>query len=369
MTQRVVDLLLELVRTDSASFKERAMADLLAAKLRELEFEVYEDGAGKAIGGTAGNLLARLPGTGTKAGQEPILFSAHMDRVANGIGIKPVLRDGVVYSDGTTILGSDDAAGLAAILEGIRAAKETGLDRPPIEVAFTVCEENGLLGSQNLDYSWLKARQGFILDSGGPVGTVIVQGPYHSKVTAVVHGRSAHAGVAPEAGINAIQVAAVALSRMRLGRIDPQTTANVGVIQGGSATNIVPDRVEIKGEARSLDGSTLRLQVQHMVSTYEQAAQEAGTRVDVEVAEMYPGFHLPESAPVVQRALKAIRAIGQEPVLKATGGGSDANIFNGHGLLSVALGLGYEDIHSNSERIPVSQLALAAQLVTELILG
>lgn len=369
MTQRVVGLLLELVQIDSASLRERAMANALTAKLAELGFEVYEDKAGEAVGGSAGNLLARLPGTGGKAGHDPVLFSAHMDRVSNGLGIKPVVRDGVVYSDGTTILGSDDAAGLAAILEGVRAAKETGLDRPPIEVAFTICEESGLLGSQNLEYGWLKAKQAFIMDSGGPVGTVIVQGPYQSRVTAVVLGKSAHAGVAPESGVNAIQAAAMALSRMRLGRIDAQTTANVGVISGGTATNIVPDRVEVRGEARSLDGSTLRVQVQHMVSTFEQAAQEFGARAEVEVAEMYPGFHLPESAPLVQRALKAIRALALEPQTHATGGGSDANIFNGHGIPAVALGLGYEAIHSNAEHIPVDQLVLAAQLVTQLIIG
>lgn len=369
MTQRVLDLLLELVTTDSASFKERAMADLLTAKLRELEFEVYEDRAGEAVGGTTGNLLARLPGLGSKASQDPLLFSAHMDRVAGGLGIRPVIRDDVVCSDGTTILGSDDAAGLASILEGIRVARETGLDRPPVEVVFTICEENGLLGSQNLDYSWLTAKQGFVMDSGGPVGTVILQGPYQSRVNAVMHGRSAHAGVAPEKGVSAIQAASAAIARMRLGRIDAQTTANIGVIQGGVATNIVPDRVEIKGEARSLDGSTLRLQVQHMVGSFEQAAAEAGAQAEVEVQEMYPGFHLPESAPVVQRAVKAIRQLGRENILQATGGGSDANIFNGHGIPTVALGLGYEEVHSFNERIPVAQLVLAAQLVTQLILG
>ncbi|MHB9145706.1 MAG: M20/M25/M40 family metallo-hydrolase [Symbiobacteriia bacterium] len=369
MTQRVVELLLELVTTDSASFQERVMADLLTTKLRGLGFEVYEDLAGQAVGSTSGNLLARLPGLGSKAGQEPLLFSAHMDRVAGGIGIKPVTRDDVIYSDGTTILGADDAAGLAAILEGVQVATETGMDRPPIEVIFSICEENGLLGSQNLDYSWLTARQGFVMDSGGPVGTVILQGPYQSKVTAVVHGRAAHAGVAPEKGINAIRIAADAIARMRIGRIDPQSTANIGSIAGGVATNIVPDRVDVKGEARSLDGSTLRLQVQHMVSCFEQAAADAGGQAEVEVKEMYPGFHLPESAPVVQRAVKAIRQLGREPVLRATGGGSDANVLNGHGLPTVGLGLGYEEVHSFGEHIPVAQLVLAAQLVTQLILG
>lgn len=362
--QRLLNEFLELVQIDSASKDERLMADALKPRLEALGFTVTEDDAGEKIGGTAGNLIAVLEG---QKDAPALLFCAHMDRVEPGRGIKPVVEDGVVKSDGTTILAADDVAGIAAVLEAVRTVQEQQIPHGRLEILFTVAEEGGLFGAKSLDASALQAKAGFFLDTGGPVGTIVVQAPAQKNISATVHGRAAHAGVAPEKGISAILVAAEALTKMKLGRIDEETTANIGLIQGGVATNIIPDRVELKGEARSLDQEKLNRQAEHMAEVIQSTCAAHGVEAEVSISDSYNSFRLTEADYVVQLAVKAAKAMGLEPQIESTGGGSDANIINGYGIPSVILGMGYTNVHTTDEAIPIDQLEAAAQYVLQLI--
>lgn len=362
--QRLVDEFLELVQIDSAPKNERQIADALLAKLKAMGLQVAEDDTGEKIGGNTGNILAVLEGD---RDVPPILFCAHMDRVSPGFGIKPQIQDGVISSDGTTILAADDVAGITAILEGLRIIQENDIPHGRIEILFTVAEEGGLFGAKTLDASKLQAQAGFFMDSGGPVGTIVVQAPAQKGITMTIHGKSAHAGVAPETGINAIVVAAHAITKMKLGRIDMETTANIGVVTGGSATNIVPDRVELKGEARSRDKSKLEKQITHMTDVVRRTCTDFGVAADIEVKDSYNAFSLNQDDYVVKLACKAAKAINVEPRLESTGGGSDANIINGYGTPSVVLGMGYNAVHTTNESIPIEQLVKAAEYVVSII--
>ncbi len=363
---RITTLLIDLCATDAGSRKERLMADKLKGLLADLGFTVEEDNAGEQVGGDAGNLYGRLTGTGEG---EPILFSSHMDRVTPGFGVKPSIDGGYIKSDGTTILGADDAAGLAAVLEAVRVLKERNLPHPTIEVSFTICEEVGLLGAKHVNEKWFTAKTGFVLDSSGPVGEITIKAPNSAKLSAVFKGKAAHAGVAPEKGASAVQMAAVAISRMKLLRIDEETTANIGSIVAEGPTNIVPESCKIMGETRSLSPEKLEAQIAHMTEAMVQAAKELGGSVEIEVTRSYTGINLSAETPAVARAMRAAELIGAKPSLASSGGGSDANIFNGKGIETAVLGVGYEEIHSTNERMPIDQLEKLAEWTLAIILG
>lgn len=363
--ERLIVLLEELCRVDSAPRQERLMADRIRAELEDLGFAVQEDGAAAAVGGNAGNLIARLPGT--RPGAEPIMLSAHLDRVPGGIGVKPQRQADRVTSDGTTILGADDCAGLAAILEAVRTAREQGRALPPLEVVITVCEEVGLLGAKAVDVSRLQSRKGYVLDAEGPVGAMVIDAPSSARIIATFTGRAAHAGIAPEKGISAIQMAARAIDRMKLGRLDEETTANVGIIKGGVARNVVPELCEVQAEARSHSDAKLDAQLNHMAGALEAAAAEFGGRVAYNVERNYGGFRLDEGAPVVTHAVRAARSCGLRPELKKSGGGSDANVFNLRGIPTVALCTGYQKIHTFQEYMPIDELIRLAELTLALL--
>jgi tripeptide aminopeptidase len=362
--ERVLQRFLTLVQTDSQTRKEGRMADLLQRELKGMGFTVVRDQAGVALGGETGNLIAKLPGT--KPGK-PLLLCAHMDRVSPGVGIKPQVKDGIITSDGTTILAADDCAGLATILEAVQSALEQGIDRPDLEVVFTIAEEGGLNGAKNLDFSLLRATEAYIVDSGTPVGSIINQGPAQTKLTYRVIGKAAHGGVAPEKGISALQVAGVALSRMKLGRIDHETTANLGIASGGTSTNVVMETFEMKGDARSLVIEKMEAQIRHMTETFEQAAKEFGARVEAEIQFAYGPINLKPGDEVLERAAAAVRRAGLEPRLMATGGGSDANIFNTKGIPATNLGCGYTGAHALTESIAVESLEKLAEILFALI--
>jgi tripeptide aminopeptidase len=286
-----------------------------------------------------------------------------MDTVQPGYGIDPQERDGVIRSNGTTILGADDKAGIAAILEALRLAHQSGQDSRPVDVVFTVEEETGLTGSKALDVSSLQARQAVVLDSNGPVGTIIHRAPAQNSFQVAIAGKAAHAGVAPETGVSAIVAAARAIAAMRLGRIDEETTANVGVISGGTATNVVPERVELKGEARSRSAAKLAEQTLHMVDAFERAARELGAVADVTVTPSYGAIDVDPDSSLIALVSRAMRSCGVEPRLGATGGGSDANVFNAAGIPAINLGVGYTNPHSVDEQIAVADLLRAAEVV------
>ncbi|MGA9349600.1 MAG: M20/M25/M40 family metallo-hydrolase [Anaerolineae bacterium] len=351
---RLVSTFLELVQIDSPSGQEEEIARHLMATLKSLDLLVVRD--------ETGNVIGRLAGEG-----QPILLSAHIDTVEPGRGVTPFIEDGVVKSDGTTILGSDDKSGVAVILEVLRVLVEQGLPHPPLEVALTVSEEKGLKGAKGLDLTRLRAREGIVLDSGGEIGTIVVAAPSQDKIRAIVHGKAAHAGAEPEKGINAIVVAAEAIAAMPLGRIDEETTANIGRIQGGTATNIVPDRAEMEGEARSHDEKKLEAQVQAMTEALEKAANRHGATVDIDVQRSYSTFKLSEEDGIVRRAVAAARTLGLTPALVPSGGGSDANVFNAAGITAINVSTGMDKVHTTEEQIAAADMVKCAEFLLAIL--
>jgi len=362
---RLVNEFLELVQIDSETKHERNIANVLKEKFEHLGLEVIEDDTTSVTGHGAGNLIVTM--SGTKANVDPIYFTSHMDTVVPGNGVKPSIKDGYVVTDGTTILGADDKAGLASIFEAIRILKENNIEHGTIQFVITVGEESGLVGAKALNREMLKAKYGYALDSDGKVGNIIVAAPTQAKIKATIFGKTAHAGVAPEKGISAITIAAKAISKMPLGRIDEETTANIGRFEGGQATNIVCDRVDILAEARSLVPEKMEKQVQKMKSAFEQTATEMGGRAEVDVQVMYPGFKFSKDDLVVQIAQKAAGKIGRTSELLKSGGGSDANIIAGFGIPTVVLSVGYEEIHTTNERMPIEELVKLTEMVVAIV--
>jgi tripeptide aminopeptidase len=351
---RLLATFLDLVRIDNPSGQEAAIATHIRGLLEGLSLTVEED--------SIHNLLARVPGQG-----EPLLLNAHMDSVAPCCGVRPVVTDGVVRSGGDTVLGADDLAGVAAIIEGVRATLERGQPHRAAEVLLTVQEETGLRGADAFDVRALRAREGYTLDSDGDFGSIVLAAPAQDSLYVQVIGRAAHAAIAPQQGINAIVVAAAALATMPLGRIDDETTANIGIIKGGSATNIVPAQVELWGEARSHDQDKLVAQAQAMVAALEDAARVRGADVRVEITHKYDAYRHDQDLPIIRRAVAVLRVMGVEPRYRVSGGGSDVNIFAQRNLTVANLSVGYREIHSTNEHIAVADLARSAEMVARLL--
>jgi tripeptide aminopeptidase len=361
---RLLALFTELVCINAPSRQEKPMAERVRAILADLGIDTVEDGAGEKVSGACGNLIARMEGDPQRP---PILFCAHLDTVEPTDGLVITRKDGIIASDGSTILGADDRAGVAAILEMARAVIETNLPHPPLELVFTVAEEVGLMGSTALDPEMLRGRYGFIPDTTGAVGTIITRAPAQKHLHVVIHGKAAHAGVCPEEGISAIVVAARAIAAMPLGRIDPETTANIGTVHGGKATNIIADRVELDGEARSRDPKKLDAQLAVMRACLEDAARDAGATVEVEVSDVYPAFDLDPASLPVSTAVNALEAMGIAPTVTATGGGSDANFLNAYGIPTVILSTGYQQAHTHAESQDEEELVKLAEWLYQIV--
>lgn len=363
-TTRLTSLFMDMVRIDSPSLDEKKMSDFLRGLLNPRGYDIRTDNAGALIGGNADNLIIRVPATGPG---ESMAFSAHMDCVPPCLGIQPVLTDGVIRSAGDTILGGDDKAGIAAILEALIHLEEERIPHPEIELIFTVCEEHGLVGAKALDFSLVHAQNIVVLDAGGPVGTIIVRSPSKADMHVVFHGRASHAGIDPENGISAIQMAAHAIDRMKLLRIDDETVANLGRIEGGGQTNIVTDTVTLTGEARSQTQDHLLAQLDHMRECCLEAARKFDGRVEFRHEIAYPSLNVAPDSPLLQQALRACARLDIPSAAKGTGGGSDANIFAGHGLSCINLGIGMSKVHTTDEFITVNSLEQSARLVAELM--
>lgn len=365
MQSSLVQEFLELVQIDSETGHEEVIAPIIVEKLHEMGFDVIVDDAHTRNGFGSGNIIATLPGT---LDVEPIYFTVHMDTVTPGKGIKPEIReDGYIYSDGTTILGADDKAGMAAAFEMARRLKEQNIPHGTIQFIITAGEESGLVGAKELDPAMIKAKYGFAIDSDGKVGGIVVAAPFQNKLKVIVRGKTAHAGVAPEKGISAITIAAKAIAEMKLGRIDEETTANIGRFEGGQATNIVCDEVHILAEARSISKEKLDAQTAHMQETFERVAEKLGGSAEVNVQLMYPGFRVTEEDKVTQIAIAAVQAVDRNPQIGISGGGSDANVIAGFGIPTVNLSVGYEEIHTTNERMPIEELEKLADLLVEIV--
>jgi tripeptide aminopeptidase len=362
--ERIISEFIELAGIDSVTRNERGMADTLKRKLGELGHETAEDSAGEKIGGKAGNLVCSVKGT---KDVPAVMLVAHMDTVEPGTGKKPAADGEKIRSDGETVLGADDVAGIVCILETLRAIKENNIEHGDIQAVFTVAEEGGLLGAKNLDYERLHAKYCFVLDSEGPIGTVAVKAPSHNRISVTVKGRASHAGITPEKGVSAIQIASDAIAGMKLGRIDDETTANIGIINGGRETNIVCDRVDIKAEARSRDNKKLEDQTAHMKECFEQAAAKYGGSVDFSAELEYPSFSIDNGSGIMDILKRAAGDMKIELRPQATGGGSDTNIINSRGIEAVNISVGMENVHSVEEFIVIDNLVKAAEFVLSII--
>jgi len=363
--KRLIESFMELVRIDSISREERNLATFLIKKLEDLGLEIKVDQAGEKVKSDSGNIIARLKGSVKKA--TPIMFSAHMDTVVPGKNIKPICDGEKIVSDGKTILGADDKAAIAALLEALHIIKEHNIPCGDIEIVFSICEEIGLHGAKNLDISSLNARMAFVLDCGGQVGEIINAAPSQNSLKIIIHGKAAHAGSNPEEGINAIQVAGFVLSRMKLGRIDEETTTNIGIISGGKATNIVPDKVTLEGEVRSRNEEKLEKYTEQLKKIAEDTAQEFKAKAEVKTNREYYCYNLSTDDRVVKIAMKAARDIGLQPELHPSGGGSDANVFNKKGFPSVDLAIGMEKVHTVNEYILVKSLKNTVKYILSII--
>jgi len=360
----VAELFVELARVPSPPGQERAVADQVVEYLRSLALSVDEDDAGARIDSTIGNLLCRIESTGEGT---PLFFCAHLDTVPPEGPIEPVVDDGIVRNSGGTILGADNKAAVASMLEATRRIVAENRSHGGIELLFTPKEEVGLRGAAAFDQGRLRAKLGYVYDHAGPIGEVILGAPYQCKLDASFHGRAAHSGMFPEEGRSAIAAAARAIADLRLGRLDDETTANVGEIHGGRARNIVPERCFFTAEARSHDEGKLGELVQEMLETITFAAQLGDCDVETQVDPSARGYRFKRDDPPVRLAAAALERSGIRPSYGLSGGGADANVFNERGLQCLNLANGMTDIHTPDERIAVADLERMVDVTLALV--
>ena len=362
----VLDLFRELAAIPSPSGRERPVADRTLGFLRDLGLDPTEDDAGAEIGSDMGNIHVALPPSGDGDGL-PIFLNAHLDTVPPTGPIDPEVRNGVVVNRHDTILGADNKAAVAVMLAAVSDLVRTGRPHAGVELVLTPMEEVGLRGAKAFDTSRLRARVGYCYDHAAPIGNVVLAAPTQRTLRFRFIGRAAHAGIAPEDGRSAVVAAARAIADMPLGRIDAETTANVGVISGGIAGNIVPPECLVEAEARSRDAGRLREQVQAMLDAATFAANLAECELESRIEPEYDGYRFSRSDPAVRLAARALEACGREAVYIDSGGGADANVWNARGLECVNLCNGMAEIHTASEHIAASDLDAMLDVTLALI--
>jgi tripeptide aminopeptidase len=356
--RELADTFADLCRIESPSGRERQCAEWVAAELRALGLEVVEDDAGPAAGSDCGNLLARVPARGaTPSDRTPLLLCAHLDTVPLMAPVEPVVVDGGWENAQPGVLGADNKAAVAVILGVARRAVREGLP-VELELLFTVAEETALAGARAFEVSRLRSDTGYVFDHATPIGEVIVASPSHYRIEATFHGAAAHAGIRPEEGRSAIVAAARAVAAMRLGRLDAETTANVGTIAGGTAMNVVPERCTLVAEARSLDDDRVEQVVAELVDQLHDAANlpECDCDIDVAVERLFAGYRLPTSSPAMALAEEALHSCGYAPARVVSGGASDANELQARGKQVINLANGTERNHEPGERVSVAAL-------------
>ena len=361
----VVSLFTELAALPSPPGEERIVADRVAAYLRDLGLEVTEDDAGAQIGSNAGNLYTRIEPTGDTG--TPLFLCAHLDTVPPEGPIEPVLEDGVIRNSAGTILGADNKAAVAVMLEAVRRVLSESRPHGGIELLFTPKEEVGLHGAAAFDEGKLRARVGYVYDQAAPIGEVVLGAPYAHSMEVRFHGRAAHSGMYPEEGRSAIAAAAKAIADFKLGRIDEDSTANVGIIHGGTAGNIIPEWCSFLAEARSHDQQKLADLVREMLEAATFAAGLEDCQVETEVHKSYSGYRFKRDDFVVRLARAALERTGYEPAFTLSGGAADANVFNDRGLACVNLANGMAEIHTPDEHIAVSDLERMVDVTLALV--
>ncbi|HOP94867.1 MAG: M20/M25/M40 family metallo-hydrolase [Dictyoglomaceae bacterium] len=359
--ERLINIFFNLVKISSVSLKEKDFADFLKQELQRLGLEVIEDSAGEKVGGNAGNIYAYLDGEG-----EPFFVSAHMDTVTPGENINPKIEGEYIVSDGTTILGADDKSAISAMIEALTVLREEKAKTKKIEFIFTIGEEVGLIGAKNIDKSLIVSKEGYVFDGEGDVGTIILKAPSHERFYLKILGKAAHAGVAPEKGVNAILLTSEFIIKLPWGRIDDETTANIGRISGGRATNIVPDEVDLEGEFRGFNKEKLDSLWEDLKEKLSQVENKGG-RYNLRREFLYEGFDIDKNEKVVQRMVSVLKNMNKDISFTYTMGGSDANVFNSYGLKTINVGVGMENAHSRSERVKVENLQSLSLLLYNLI--
>lgn len=365
--QRLADTFCVLVKIDSVSKEEKNISEYLTWVLNELGADTCSDDAGMAVGGNAGNLMGKFKGT---VDVPPMMLCGHMDTVEPGRGVVPVLENGIFRSKGDTILGADDKSALAIIIEVLRVIKENNLPHGPLDVVFTICEEIGLLGAKNFDINMIDARFGFILDSMDKKA-IVTRSPFRSHFEITVTGKAAHAGAEPEKGISAIVLASKAVASLPWGWVDSETTCNVGKMSGGIADNIVAEEALVSGEVRSQTQEKMDAAIETIKRAFEkvieQGRQALGSdttpEFDMTVNLDFPGTDIPEDHPVVLLAKEAAHGLGIDLTPDSSGGGADANIFSGMGIVTGVLGTGMTSAHTLDEHVALSDMVDTARLL------
>ena len=371
--ERLASVFTTLCEIDSPSKQEGRVAAYLKSVFFEMGAEVSEDDSATQTGSDCGNLFVQFPEGGLD--REPVFFNCHMDTVLPAIGVK-VKREGEIFtSAGDTVLGSDDKAGIAALIEVMHTLQEKNIPHGPVEFVFTTCEEVGLLGAKALSPSSIKAKIGYALDSSG-INRVVIGAPAANRITARIKGVAAHAGLSPEKGISAIHLAARAIARLKLGRLDTESTANMGLIEGGTATNIIPESAVVHGEVRSHTLSKLEAHIQNIRDVFQDEIDnwtdpenivDGKPSLDFRMVEDYPVMKLDTESAVIKRVVEAAATLDAELDYVVAGGGSDANIFNSFGIQCAILSTGMDKVHSTQETIKLSDMALTAELVMAIL--
>jgi tripeptide aminopeptidase len=356
---RIIENFLALTLVDGIHGKEYDVAMRLIPKLQALGFEVKVDDAGKTFGGNSGNIIARLPGN---ADVHPIFLCAHMDTIQPTKNLVHIIKDGIIYSDGNTILGGDNRAGIAVVLEIVETIIENKIPHGNLEIIFTVCEEAGMYGAKALDINDLESRIGFVFDCQASPGSYIIEAPGAVSFTAHIKGKSAHAAVSPQNGVHAIHIASKAIANLKLGRWAETGMMNIGTIEGGKAINVIPDLVKITGETRNANEDELNSQIEYLKSAFENPSKELGGSVDLVFNAKYGGYQFQGDEPFLIPIRKGIIDSGFEPIPIKYPGGSDANVLNKKGLTAVNLGVGFKNAHSFNECISIKNLVGAANI-------
>jgi tripeptide aminopeptidase len=368
---RLAETFQALTAIDSISRREGSICRAILSMMPPIIDQTFIDGAGEPTGSDTGNLILKIRGNRDVA---PMMLNGHMDTVEPGVGVKVRYADGVFTSSGDTILGADDKSAIAIIIEVLRVIHEQNLPHGPMDIVFTICEEIGLMGAKNLDFRLIDAAFGYALDTSDTKG-IVTRAPASNRFEIRVHGRSAHAGADPEKGINAVWLASKAIAGLRLGRIDKETTCNIGEMEARGATNIIPSLVRLRGEVRSHDEGKLEAVTRGIIEAFEDTAAEYRRihreddipAIEVDLEQDFPLNRVPENHPVVTTAMRAAANLDRVLTPRATGGGSDANIFFGKGIMTGVLGTGMKDVHTVRESIRLQDMVDTALLLLEII--
>ncbi|CAG34987.1 M20/M25/M40 family metallo-hydrolase [Desulfotalea psychrophila] len=372
-SERVAQIFTALCEISSPSKNERVIANYLKEIFRELgATEIYEDNSAEQTGSNSGNIIVRFAGSCPE--RTPLLFACHMDTVLPADNIEVARENDTFTSAGETVLGGDDKSGIVALIEAFTLIKENDTEHGAIELVFTTCEEIGLLGAKYLEYDKLQAKMGYALDAGGS-DTVVTRAPTANSIDIIIHGLAAHAGLSPAKGINALTLAAQALAGLQLGRLDADSTANFGLISGGTAVNIVPDKVCLHGEVRSQSPAKLDEYTEKICTVFRKTVadwsspehKEQRPSIDIEVIKEYDAIVINEEGPLIQHLLRVTKAMGINIGITSTGGGSDANVFNGHGIETAILATGMDLVHTTAERIDLKDMLKLTNLIYEII--